>query len=88
MIIKMCFEKNNIPCSEEQNCKLCYERSFTSVDKASFWSDKNKLKPWQIKKGSSKKFWFKCDKSDKEKFIQEQYENYLTSSTQISSETT
>jgi hypothetical protein len=57
----MCFQTNNIPCSQEKQCKVCFEKSFASQEKAKFWSDKNEIKPWQIKKGSSKKFWFKCE---------------------------
>ncbi len=62
----MCFEKNNNPCPQDKECKICYFRSFASSKKAEFWSSKNIQKPWQLKKGSSKKFWFICDKSEHE----------------------
>src|SRR4051812_10543670 len=62
----MCFEKNNVPCPQEKECQICYEKSFASYEKSKYWSDKNEFKPWQFKKQSQKKFWFKCDKSNHE----------------------
>jgi hypothetical protein len=64
----MCFKNNNVPCPQELNCKECYEKSFASHQKSKYWSDKNgkDVKPWQFKKHSHKKFWFKCDKSEHE----------------------
>ena len=44
-------------CDDE--CKLCFNKSFASSNKAQYWSDKNKLKPRQVfKKSDSKKFIF------------------------------
>ena len=62
----MCFSKNNIPCPENHKCKLCFDASFASYEKAEFWSNRNEIKPTQIKKCSNKKFWFKCNKSGHE----------------------
>lgn len=57
----MCFEKSNTACNKDKNCQICFEKSFASNEKASFWSVKNNIEPWQIKKSSHKKFWFKCN---------------------------
>ena len=51
---------NNIP----------FEKSFTSHEKSIFWSDRNLIKPNEITKGSSKKFYFNCDKCNHEFLMQ------------------
>lgn len=43
------------------NCDLCYSKSFASHSKAEFWSPKNKLKPRQVFKSSGVKFIFDCN---------------------------
>jgi hypothetical protein len=62
----MCFLTGNKPCAQTENCNICYEKSFANHPKSEFWSIRNESKPWQFKKQSNKKFWFKCDKSDHE----------------------
>ena len=47
---------------EKLNCKICCNKSFASVDRSAFWSNKNKKKPIQIFKSTAEKFWFDCDK--------------------------
>ena len=47
-----------------------YEKSFASHEKSKFWSDKNELKPFQISKGTDKKYWFNCDKCNHEFIMQ------------------
>jgi very-short-patch-repair endonuclease len=42
--------------------QIPFEESFASSDKAQFWSSKNVLKPEQVRKSSSKKCWFDCNK--------------------------
>ena len=61
----MCFKNgpNSKPCSKEKNCQICFEKSFSNNEKAKYWSKLNTLEPWQVRKQSNKKFWFKCDKS-------------------------
>ena len=45
------------------NCKLCYDKSFSSHYRAKFWNyDKNNISPRNIFKNSHDKFWFNCDK--------------------------
>uniref|UniRef100_A0A6C0HL14 DUF559 domain-containing protein n=1 Tax=viral metagenome TaxID=1070528 RepID=A0A6C0HL14_9ZZZZ len=44
-----------------EDCKTCFEKSFASHEKAQYWSDKNKLKPKQVMKGSHKKYIFDCN---------------------------
>jgi len=51
------------------NC-ITYENSFASHEKAKYWSNKNELKPIEVTKGSSKKFWFNCNKCNHEFLIQ------------------
>jgi len=50
--------------------KLPFEKSFASHEKAKYWSDKNKLKPNEISRGSEKKFYFNCDKCNHEFIMQ------------------
>jgi very-short-patch-repair endonuclease len=47
-----------------------FEKSFASHEKSKYWSDKNKLKPYEITKGSSKKFYLNCDKCNHEFLMQ------------------
>lgn len=53
-------------CSNKQlcsfsNCKLCFEKSFASHEKAEFWSkEKNKQKAREVFPSSLKKYWFDC----------------------------
>lgn len=49
-------------CTNE-NCNLCFNKSFASHPKSIYWSEKNKLKPRQVFLNSNKKYWFNCDKS-------------------------
>lgn len=42
--------------------KIPFEKSFASHEKSEYWSDKNKIKPNEISKGSEKKFYFNCNK--------------------------
>lgn len=51
---------------ENENCKDCFEKSFSSHPKSKYWSDKNKLKPRQVFKSTNKKFLFNCDKCHNE----------------------
>ena len=47
---------------ENEECKICFEKSFASHDKSKYWSEKNgDVKPIQVFKGSSNKYWFDCD---------------------------
>ena len=55
------FCSNNNLC-ENIDCKMCFDKSFASHEKSTFWSDKNELKPRQVIKKTTKKYWFDCDK--------------------------
>ena len=47
---------------ENDNCKKCYDISFASHRKSTYWSAKNKNNaPRQVLKGSDKKYWFDCN---------------------------
>jgi very-short-patch-repair endonuclease/DNA-directed RNA polymerase subunit RPC12/RpoP len=59
------------PCKklcDDVDCGFCFDNSFASytrktnsgILKVECWSDKNKSKPRQVTKSSSKKFWFDC----------------------------
>ncbi len=43
-------------------CKICFDKSFASCDKSKFWDyEKNgDIKPIQVTKCSGEKYWFKC----------------------------
>jgi Probable Zinc-ribbon domain len=47
-------------CRNEE-CKFCYSRSFASSNKSKNWSKRNKEKPRDVLKGTSKKYWLECD---------------------------
>ena len=46
-------------CSNK-NCKPCHNKSFASCELAIYWSDKNKITPRMISKGSGQRFYFNC----------------------------
>jgi len=56
---------NNLLCNDD-NCKTCFNKSFASSNKSKFWSDKNKIKPRDVFKSSSQKYYFNCNKCDHE----------------------
>jgi very-short-patch-repair endonuclease len=47
---------------EKESCKHCFNNSFNSNEKSKYWSIKNKLKPRQVFKSTSDKYWFDCNK--------------------------
>lgn len=48
------------------DCRYCFNRSFASHPKVTQWSDKNKVKPRDVFKGSQTKYLFNCTKCFKE----------------------
>jgi len=51
---------NNKICDDE-SCKICFEKSFASHEKAIFWNiEKNRIAPNKVNKFSNNKFWFNC----------------------------
>jgi len=46
----------------DENCKMCFENSFASYEKAIYWNfeKNNEVKPIDVLKGSGVKYWFKC----------------------------
>jgi very-short-patch-repair endonuclease len=52
---------NGFKLCNNNDCKDCFNKSFASHDKSIYWSDKNKLKPRQICKGSDEKIIFNCN---------------------------
>nr|WNL49753.1 restriction endonuclease [Marseillevirus sp.] len=47
-------------CSSDE-CRICFEKSFASSDKAKFWnSEKNKQSPREVFTSSGKKYWLEC----------------------------
>jgi very-short-patch-repair endonuclease len=52
------------PCQklcDNKECTFCFNNSFASHEKATFWSDKNDISPRYINKSSSKKYIFNCN---------------------------
>jgi very-short-patch-repair endonuclease len=50
---------------ENEECKICFEKSFKSHEKSEFWSEKNgDVKPRQVFKGTRHKYWFDCNTCD------------------------
>jgi len=54
----------NILCDKEE-CKICFEKSFASSNKAKYFSDSNNINPRTIFKASEKKYEFICEKGHK-----------------------
>ncbi|QIN54507.1 putative restriction endonuclease with zinc-ribbon domain [Cedratvirus kamchatka] len=50
----------------DENCDLCFGRSFASIENSKYWSDKNKLTPREIGKQDKGLFWFFCPDCDHE----------------------
>ena len=50
---------------ENNDCKLCLEKSFSSHLKCIFWSKKNIKQPREVFKSSHSKYWFECEKNHK-----------------------
>lgn len=46
---------------DNNDCQQCFEKSFASHEKSKYWSDKNEVKPREMFKGTTKKYWFNCD---------------------------
>lgn len=47
---------------ESEDCKMCFKGSFAAFPQSSFWSSKNERAPRQVRKGSGKKYKFRCEK--------------------------
>ena len=43
------------------NCKDCFDKSFASHEKVTYWSNKNEEKPEFVLKKGDKRIWFNCD---------------------------
>ena len=56
---------NDRLCSNE-DCKICFNKSFASIPKAIYWSDKNIKKPRHVFKSVNTKFVFNCNKCTQE----------------------
>ena len=51
---------NNKICDDE-SCKICFEKSFASHEKAIYWNtEKNGIAPNKVNKFNNNKFWFNC----------------------------
>lgn len=50
---------NSVLCENDQ-CIVCFDKSFAANIKSLFWSTKNKLTARQVSKYSHKKIWFDC----------------------------
>lgn len=55
----MCTETQKKLCNDD-NCSICYDRSFASHPRAKNWSERNNIKPRQIFKGTHIKYFFNC----------------------------
>jgi very-short-patch-repair endonuclease len=48
---------------EEENCNICFEKSFASSEKSKYWNyeKNNNIKPREVFKSSNKKYWLNCN---------------------------
>ena len=60
-----CSSTSNILC-DNNDCKICFDKSFASHPKAKYWSSKNKITPREVKKCSNQRFIFNCDECKNE----------------------
>jgi|688.fasta_scaffold10917_14 very-short-patch-repair endonuclease len=53
----------NLKLCNDENCQICYEKSFQSQEKSKYWNyEKNEnIKPRDILKTTYNKYWFNCD---------------------------
>ena len=51
---------------DDNNCKICFDKSFASQPKVIFWSKTNTVKPRDVFKKSRYRYLFNCDKCNKE----------------------
>jgi very-short-patch-repair endonuclease len=60
---KWCPFCSNKKLCENNNCKICFEKSFISNEKSKFWNYKlnNNINPRNIFKSSHLKYWFNCN---------------------------
>jgi hypothetical protein len=54
-----CSSTQKALCGQEE-CSICYERSFATHERAAAWSMENELQPHQVLKNSNKKYKFNC----------------------------
>lgn len=61
-LIKSCPYCTDKKICGKESCKMCFKKSFASQehDKVECWSNKNKVKPFQVFKCSQKEYWFDC----------------------------
>lgn len=59
-------KKNQTKLCGKEDCEICFEKSFASHEKSKYWSDKNIIRPIQIKKTTANKYIFNCDKCNHE----------------------
>lgn len=59
----MCTPTQRKLCGDE-DCKICFDRSFASSEKSKYWDESNELKPINIFRGTDKKYKFKCGECD------------------------
>ena len=45
---------------DDNNCQICFIKSFSSYKKAKYWSKRNDSSPRQVSKSTGKSFWFDC----------------------------
>lgn len=53
---------NSSKLCNENNCKMCFEKSFASNSKSESWSSKNEKLPRELCKSTHNKYWFDCNK--------------------------
>jgi very-short-patch-repair endonuclease len=53
---------SNTKLCQNNDCELCFNKSFASNEKSKYWSNKNEVTPRQIFKSTAKKYLFNCDK--------------------------
>jgi very-short-patch-repair endonuclease len=57
---KFCMGNSIETLCDNSDCKWCFDRSFASHEKSSFWSKKNNISPRQVRLNSNKKYIFNC----------------------------
>jgi len=64
-----CYYCGNQALCDNDDCSMCFQKSFASHILSKFWSDKNELKPRQIFKSTGKKYYLKCETCHHDVFV-------------------
>lgn len=66
---RWCLFCSNQKLCKNENCSMCFNKSFASHPKSNYFSKINKLAPREVFLSSNLKYWFNCDKCEHQFYI-------------------